>query len=43
MANKAPPPSSARKPGRTVKEKRAAKQAKKDAQAKTRKGLVEER
>ena len=43
MANKAPAPSTARKPGRTVKEKRAAKQAKKDAQAKSRKGLIEEK
>jgi hypothetical protein len=37
MANKAPPPGNTKKPGRSVKEKRAAKQEKKDAQARDRK------
>jgi hypothetical protein len=39
MANKAPPSGHAKKPGRSVKEKRAAKREKKDAQ-KSRKGMV---
>lgn len=39
MANKSSQPSNAKKPGRTLKEKRAAKHAKQDAKTMARKAL----
>ncbi|CAN5415592.1 hypothetical protein BH18ACT1_BH18ACT1_02540 [soil metagenome] len=38
MGNKSKPSSQAKKPGRSIKEKRAAKHAKEDAQKQVRKG-----
>jgi hypothetical protein len=41
MANKAPPSGNAKKPGKTLKEKRAAKQEKKAQQVRSRKGSTQ--